>query len=353
MSEQPSAASTPAQADATRSPVLEVDNVHTVFDTRAGKLHAVDGVSFKIRQGETVAIVGESGSGKSVTALSILRLVPSPPGRIAEGRVLLEGEDLLELSTSEIEDVRGNRISMIFQEPLTALNPVMNVEKQLGEVLERHRDLEPDAQRERILDMLKSVGISDAETRLKAYPHQLSGGMRQRVMIAMALLAEPELLIADEPTTALDVTIQAQILQLIRRMKESEEAAVLLITHDLGVVAEMADRVVVMYAGRVVESAPVRELFYRPAHPYSLGLKRSTPNLTMQRGALKPIPGVVPTLAQLGTMVGCRFADRCEFVTDKCRVEEPPLEALTDMHSVRCWHHEEVLEVAEREGARR
>lgn len=348
MSEQPiyTNGTTP---DPTRVPVLEVAGVRTIFETRAGKMKAVDGVSFTIRHGETVAIVGESGSGKSVTALSILRLVPSPPGRIAEGRVLLGGEDPLELSASEIEDVRGNRISMIFQEPLTALNPVMNVENQLGEVLERHRDLDAKEQRALILEMLNSVGISDAKARMKAYPHQLSGGMRQRVMIAMALLAEPELLIADEPTTALDVTIQAQILQLIRKMRDAQETAVLLITHDLGVVAEMADRVVVMYAGRIVESAPVRELFYSPAHPYSLGLKRSTPNLKMQRGMLQPIPGVVPTLAELETMVGCRFADRCEFVTDKCREEEPPLEYLDEHRSVRCWHHEKVLEVAEQE----
>ena len=352
MSEQRSPIRAESDNGSTPSPVLELDGVQTVFETRAGKLKAVDGVSFKVRHGETVAIVGESGSGKSVTALSILRLVPSPPGRIVDGRVLLGGEDLLALSAADIEDVRGNRISMIFQEPLTALNPVMNVEKQLGEVLERHKDLDSKAQRARILEMLNSVGISDAETRLKSYPHQLSGGMRQRVMIAMALLAEPELLIADEPTTALDVTIQAQILQLIRRMRESEHTAVLLITHDLGVVAEMADRVVVMYAGRIVESAPVRELFYRPAHPYSLGLKRSTPNLKMQRGMLKPIPGVVPTLAQLGTMVGCRFADRCEFVTERCCTEEPPLEAINDEHSVRCWHYEKVLEVAEQERMR-
>ncbi len=335
------------------SPVLSVIGVRTVFETRAGRLKAVDGVTFQIGQGETVAIVGESGSGKSVTALSILRLVPSPPGRITDGRVELAGTDLIGLDASEIEDVRGNRISMIFQEPLTALNPVMNVERQLSEVLERHKDLEPAAQRERILDMLRSVGISDPEARLKAYPHQLSGGMRQRVMIAMALLAEPELLIADEPTTALDVTIQAQILQLIRKMRELKRTAVLLITHDLGVVAEMADRVVVMYAGRIVESAPVRDLFHRPAHPYSLGLKRSTPDLAMQRGELKSIPGVVPTLADLATMVGCRFADRCEFATVECRESEPPLVTIGHLREVRCFHHEQVLEVAERERANR
>lgn len=334
-------------------PVLSVVGVRTVFDTRAGRLNAVDGVTFQIGQSETVAIVGESGSGKSVTALSILSLVPSPPGRITDGRVELAGIDLLGLKSSEIEDIRGNRISMIFQEPLTALNPVMNVERQLGEVLTRHRQLEPAEQRERILEMLRSVGISDPETRLKAYPHQLSGGMRQRVMIAMALLAEPELLIADEPTTALDVTIQAQILQLIRKMRELKRTAVLLITHDLGVVAEMADRVVVMYAGRIVESAPVRDLFHRPAHPYSLGLKRSTPDLSMQRGDLKSIPGVVPTLADLAVMKGCRFADRCEFATTECREDEPPLVNIGHLREVRCFHHEKVLAVSEQEQANR
>ena len=322
--------------------VLEVDDLRTDFDTRAGVLNAVDGVSFKIDAGETLALVGESGSGKSVTAISLLRLVPEP-GKIVGGRVILEGEDLLRKPQRAIENVRGSTISMIFQEPLTALNPVLSVGSQLTEVMVRHRSMEKKDALEAAETMLKRVGISDAKSRLKAYPHQLSGGMRQRVMIAMALLTGPRLLLADEPTTALDVTIQSQILNLIREMREELGMAVLMITHDLAVVAEMADRVIVMYAGRIVESAPVRPLFKRPAHPYTLGLKNSTPNLLTQRGQLQPIPGVVPTLAALRDIKGCKFADRCSFVTDECREEEPPLIDVGNGQSSRCWHYDRVI----------
>jgi len=329
--------------DQNNTKVLQVENLETHFITRAGVLKAVDGVSFHIHAGETVALVGESGCGKSVTALSLLQLVPNPPGEIVGGRILLDGDDLLEMSQSEIEDVRGDRAAMIFQEPLTALNPILNVGNQLSEVILRHTKASKREARALVLDMLKRVGISDPESRLKAYPHQLSGGMRQRVMIAMALLANPALLIADEPTTALDVTIQAQILELMRDMRDQTGAAVLMITHDLGVVAEMADRVIVMYAGRIVESAPVRTLFASPAHPYTLGLMRSTPNLTTQRGELSAIPGLVPTLAALKDMEGCRFAPRCAFASQKCREHEPPLENASNDQSVRCWHWDQVL----------
>ncbi|MEX2562348.1 MAG: ABC transporter ATP-binding protein [Nitriliruptoraceae bacterium] len=326
-------------------PLLEVEDLETHFMTRSGLIKAVDGVSFHIGEGETLALVGESGSGKSVTALSVLRLVPDPPGKIVGGRIVLEGDDLTAMSQAKIEDVRGNRASMIFQEPLTALNPILSVRHQLTEAMLRH-DMAPDrkAAHRTVLHMLKQVGIPDPEDRMTAYPHQLSGGMRQRVMIAMALLAEPRLLIADEPTTALDVTIQAQILELMRQMREATGAAVLMITHDLAVVAEMADRVAVMYAGRLVESAPVRTLFALPAHPYTLGLKRSTPNLATQRGQLAAIRGVVPTPTALRGIVGCRFADRCDWVTDQCREEEPELESIGEGQVVRCWHAQEVLD---------
>ncbi|MFN3822916.1 MAG: ABC transporter ATP-binding protein [Pseudorhodobacter sp.] len=324
------------------APVLEVKNLQTQFLSRGAPLKAVDDVSFSIAAGETVALVGESGCGKSVTALSLLRLI-SPPGEIVGGQIRLEGEDLLTKSQTEIEDIRGNRAAMIFQEPLTALNPILTVENQLAEVIRRHHPTRKGAARADVLEMLQKVGIPDPEGRMRAYPHQLSGGMRQRVMIAMALLSNPRLLIADEPTTALDVTIQAQILELMRGLCAQMGTALLLITHDLGVVAEMADRVVVMYAGRVVEQAPVRQLFANPAHPYTLGLMRSTPNLTTQRGQLSAIPGLVPTLADLGDVQGCKFAARCTMATDRCRAEDPPLQDLGPDRAARCWYTQDVM----------
>lgn len=324
--------------------VLDVDNLQTHFRAKGTVLKAVDGVSFSIAAGETVALVGESGCGKSVTALSLLRLISEPPGRIVGGAVRLDGEDLLTKSQAQIEDIRGNRAAMIFQEPLTALNPILRVGHQLAEVIHRHHPQRRSQARADVLDMLRKVGISDPKGRLNAYPHQLSGGMRQRVMIAMALLSNPRLLIADEPTTALDVTIQAQILDLMRDLRDQLGTAMLLITHDLGVVAEMADRVVVMYAGRVVEQAPVRDLFANPAHPYTLGLMRSTPNLATQRGQLAAIPGLVPTLADMGRIEGCKFAERCSFATQKCHASDPPLEGAGSGRQVRCWHSAQVLQ---------
>lgn len=332
------------QSEASPAYVLEVEDLQTHFRAKGHVLKAVDGVSFSIAAGETLALVGESGCGKSVTALSLLRLISEPPGRIVGGAVRLDGEDLLTKTQAQIEDIRGNRAAMIFQEPLTALNPILRVGHQLAEVIRRHHPHRRSQARENVLQMLRKVGISDPEGRLNAYPHQLSGGMRQRVMIAMALLSNPRLLIADEPTTALDVTIQAQILDLMRDLRDQLGTAMLLITHDLGVVAELADRVVVMYAGRVVEQAPVRALFANPAHPYTLGLMRSTPNLATQRGQLEAIPGLVPTLADMGRIKGCKFAERCSFATPQCHASDPPLSALATNRKVRCWHAAQVMQ---------
>lgn len=325
--------------------VLEVTDLETHFFTREGVLKAVNGVSFSVSKGETLGVVGESGCGKSMTALSIMQLVPEPPGRVVGGRVVLEGINLLELSRRELEDVRGNSLAMIFQEPLTAMNPLFSIGNQLGEVVERHTNLSSKESQSAVASILQRVGLPDSGL-LKAFPHQLSGGMRQRAMIAMALIAGPRLLIADEPTTALDVTIQAQILELMRDIRDEEQTATIMITHDLGVIADVADTVLVMYAGRIVESAPVRTLFDRPAHPYTVGLHSSIPKMFGERRKLSPIPGQVPTLPQLSTMPGCKFASRCTFATDRCVEEEPPLEVIAPDHSVRCWHYDRVLEAA-------
>src|SRR6059058_6079826 len=300
------------------APLLDVQGLKTYFFTRDGVVRAVDGVSFSVERGETLAIVGESGCGKSVTSLSILRLIASPPGRTVAGRVVFEGRDLLELSEAEMRKIRGDAISMIFQEPMTSLNPVLTIGDQIAEVLMLHRGLSDEEGTRRAVEMLRLVRMPEPERRVAQYPHQLSGGMRQRVMIAMALACEPRLLIADEPTTALDVTIQAQILDLMRELKERTGAAIVLITHDLGVVAEMAQRVVVMYAGRKVEEAPVTELFARPRHPYTRGLLDSIPKLgtTSMHGRmirLNEIMGTVPSLAE--PIVGCAFAPRCAYAT--------------------------------------
>jgi peptide/nickel transport system ATP-binding protein len=319
-----------------KSVLLDVDGLKTHFFTRDGVVRAVDGVSFRVHAGETLAVVGESGCGKSVTSLSILRLVASPPGRIVSGRLLFEGRDLLALDEAGMRDIRGNEIAMIFQEPMTSLNPVLTIGRQIGEALTLHRGLSRAAARRRAVELLVQVGISEPEQRIDQYPHQLSGGMRQRVMIAMALACRPRLLIADEPTTALDVTIQAQILDLMRRLKEDSGAAILLITHDLGVVAEMAQRVVVMYAGRKVEEAPVDELFAQPLHPYTRGLMKSIPRLDdIETRRLAEIPGMVPSLRE--PIEGCYFAARCPHATERCRREYPPLEEKAAGHSVACW----------------
>lgn len=316
-------------------PLLAVDDLVTTFSTEEGLVTPVDGVSFTVEQGETVGVVGESGCGKSVTSLSILRLVPSPPGRIAQGRILFEGQDLLTLSEREMRAIRGRDIAMIFQEPMTSLNPVFTCGDQILEALRRHQKVSATEARDQALELLHLVGIPLPEQRLGAYPHQLSGGMRQRIMIAMALCCHPRLLIADEPTTALDVTIQAQILDLLRHLKKQLSMAVLLITHDLGVVAETAERVVVMYAGKVVEEAPVRTLFHTPRHPYTEGLLRSIPRLDERRESLPVIDGMVPNLLDLPS--GCRFHPRCPRAERRCREEAPALRSLGEGHRVACW----------------
>jgi peptide/nickel transport system ATP-binding protein len=319
--------------------LLEVDNLQTHFRTPDGVNRAVDGVSFHVNEGETLAIVGESGCGKSVTAMSILRLVPEPPGRIA-GAVRLEGRDLLTLDDRAMRDIRGNDISMIFQEPMTSLNPVLSIGRQLGETLRLHQGLDSGAAQRRAVETLTLVGIAEPMRRLAEYPHQMSGGMRQRVMIAMALACNPKLLIADEPTTALDVTIQAQILDLMAELKHRVGAAIVLITHDLGVVAEVAERVMVMYAGRKVEEAPVAALFRTPRHPYTQGLLGAVPKLGSSLvGAdtkLAEIPGSVPSLKQ--RISGCVFAGRCPRVTELCRQVAPALEPKAPGHFVACHY---------------
>jgi peptide/nickel transport system ATP-binding protein len=325
------------------SSLLEVSDLGTWFYTRQGIVKAVDGVDFEVAAGETLAIVGESGCGKSMTALSLMRLIPDPPGRIVSGSIKLAGRDLLKISEEEMRDVRGNEISMIFQEPMTSLNPVMTIGKQISEALILHRDMDRRQAMKRAIEMLDLVRIPEPAQRAKEYPHQLSGGMRQRAMIAMALACNPKVLIADEPTTALDVTIQAQILELIVELQREFSAAVLLITHDLGVVAETAHRVIVMYAGRKVEEATVGELFAKPLHPYTVGLMNSIPRLDLMRGQtdrsnerLQEIPGIVPPLFDLPP--GCAFAPRCSRADEKCRSERPAYEEKQPGHWAACWH---------------
>ncbi|HEX3952731.1 MAG TPA: ABC transporter ATP-binding protein [Stellaceae bacterium] len=325
--------------------LLEVDSLKTWFYTRDGVVRAVDGVSFYVMPGETLAIVGESGCGKSVTALSILRLIQSPPGKIVDGSILFGGRNLLSFSDAQMRHVRGNEISMIFQEPMTSLNPVLSIGRQITETLTLHQGLDRKAALARAIEMLRLVHIPEPERRVEQYPHQLSGGMRQRVMIAMALACNPKLLIADEPTTALDVTIQAQILDLMRELKQKIDAAIVLITHDLGVVAEMAQRVVVMYAGRKAEEAPVRDLFRRPLHPYTKGLLNSVPKLGASLAPerlprLAEIPGTVPSLRE--PIPGCPFAARCAFATDVCQRAMPPFEEKETGHFAACFHSDKV-----------
>jgi peptide/nickel transport system ATP-binding protein len=325
---------------ANATPLLRVHDLKTHFHTRDGVVRAVDGVSFDVMPGETLAVVGESGCGKSVTAMSILRLLPMPPARIAGGRIEFEGRNLLDLSEPEMRKVRGNAISMIFQEPMTSLNPVLTIGRQISEALVLHRGMTEKAALARAAEMLRKVRIPEAERRLAQYPHELSGGMRQRVMIAMALACGPRLLIADEPTTALDVTIQAQILELMHELRDETGASVILITHDLGVVAEIAHRVVVMYAGRKVEEAPIGELFASPRHPYTRGLLGSMPHLgdsvneTGKR--LVEIPGMVPSLKDPAP--GCLFAPRCANATERCSREVPALELHAPGHWAACWN---------------
>jgi peptide/nickel transport system ATP-binding protein len=335
-------------AAAQAAPLLEVEDLRTYFFTRDGVTRAVDGVSYSVKPGETLAVVGESGCGKSVTALSILRLIASPPGRIVSGAIRFQGQNLLDLDEAAMRRIRGNEISMIFQEPMTSLNPVLNIGRQIGETLMLHQNLDQAAAARRTVEMLSLVHIPEPERRLKQYPHQLSGGMRQRVMIAMALACSPKLLIADEPTTALDVTIQAQILDLMLELKRKTGSAIIFITHDLGVVAETAQRVVVMYAGRKVEEAGVRDLFRTPRHPYTRGLLGAVPQLGSslrdEHKRLIEIPGVVPSLRE--AIVGCAFAPRCVFATDRCRREAPAFERKADGHYAACFESDRVAAAA-------
>jgi peptide/nickel transport system ATP-binding protein len=319
---------------ATRS-LLEVNGLRTHFASERGEVRAVDGVDLRLEKGRTLGIVGESGCGKSVTALSIMGLVPQPPGRIAGGEVLFEGEDLLKLPPARLRDLRGDKLAMIFQEPMTSLNPAFQVGDQIAEVLLRHRKISNGEAQKQAVDMLRRVRIPSPERRALEYPHQLSGGMRQRVMIAMALACNPQLLIADEPTTALDVTIQAQILELMRTLRAELGTAIILITHDLGVIAELADEVIVMYAGQVVERCDVLRLFAQPQHPYTIGLLGSIPRLHLEQERLSAIEGVVPDAAAFPQ--GCRFHPRCPFAVEQCRREIPALREITPNHYAACW----------------
>lgn len=316
--------------------LLEVKDLVTSFRIGGREFNAVDHCSFAVRRGQTLGIVGESGCGKSVTSLSIMRLIPSPPGLIRHGQILFEGQDLLKLKEDEMRSMRGNKISMIFQEPMTSLNPVFTIGDQISEVFRIHRKKNKKEARELAIEMLKKVRIPSPEQRVDEYPHQLSGGMRQRVMIAIALACEPKLLIADEPTTALDVTIQAQILALMNELQKERDMATLLITHDLGVVAETCDDVVVMYGGQIVEHATAEQLFRRPKHPYTLGLLQSIPRLGEKKSRLTTIPGIVPSLGNFP--VGCRFQDRCPYVTAECRAQSPSLKRMSDGSEVACFH---------------
>jgi oligopeptide transport system ATP-binding protein len=327
--------------------ILEVKDLRTYFQTEDGTVKAVDGIDFELKRGETLGIVGESGSGKSVTNLSVIRLIPDPPGKIVSGEIIFDGQDILLLPTEEVRKIRGKRIAMIFQDPMTSLNPFMRISKQLMELTELHLGYTKEQAYEHAIKMLETVGIPDARSRVDSYPHEFSGGMRQRVMIAMALSCEPELLIADEPTTALDVTIQAQILELIKSLKQKTGTSVILITHDLGVVAGMTEHIIVMYAGKVFEQARTRELFATPGNPYTKGLLRSVPDPTSEQGDLYQIPGLPPDVAHLP--VGCPFAPRCERAEDICRSEFPPFVALTPDHHSLCHFAEEVYATSKRE----
>jgi oligopeptide/dipeptide ABC transporter ATP-binding protein len=316
--------------------LLEVDDLHTEFDTAAGIVRAVNGISYTVNEGETVGIVGESGCGKSVGALSVLRLIPDPPGRITGGAIRFRQRDLLTLSEAEMRQVRGGQIAMVFQEPMTSLNPVLTIGVQLCETMELHLKLTREQAQGRAVELLGMVGISEPERRLRQYPHHLSGGMRQRVMIALALSCKPKLIIADEPTTALDVTIQAQILELMKQLTQRFRVALVIITHNLGVVARYADRVNVMYAGKIVESGTASQIYHRPVHPYTLGLLRSVPRMDRPRGEpLVPIAGQPPDLSR--NIEGCAYRPRCSFAIERCAREVPPLDPASDGHLSACF----------------
>lgn len=328
--------------DLSKEKLIDVNDLATYFHTEEGTVKAVDGVSFEIYPGETLGIVGESGCGKSVTSLSIMRLIESPPGKIETGEILFNGKDLTKLNQKQMRKIRGNDISMIFQEPMTSLNPVYTVGDQIMEAILIHKDVNKKQARQEAIDMLTKVGIPLPEQRVDEYPHQLSGGMRQRVMIAMSLSCDPQLLIADEPTTALDVTIQAQILELMNSLKRQFGMAIMMITHDLGVIAEVSDRVAVMYAGKIVEYTDVESLYGDPKHPYTWGLMYSIPHIEKELDRLEAIPGNVPN--PLNFPEGCKFNTRCQFATDKCRVDEPELEEVEEGHYSACWHVDKLEE---------
>ena len=322
-------------------PLLEVKNLKTQFFTQDGVVKAVEDVSFYVMPGETLGVVGESGSGKSITGLSIMRLIPNPPGKIVNGEVIFEGQDLLKLNDDQIRRIRGNQIAMIFQDPMTSLNPVLTINRQISEALQLHMGMSKDQAKARAIELLRMVGIPNAEERIDQYPHQFSGGMRQRVMIAMALSCNPKLIIADEPTTALDVTIQAQILDLMRSLQSERDTGVIMITHSMGVVAGMADRVQVMYAGSIVETASTEEIFANPRHPYTVGLMKSIPRLdARERERLEPIRGLPPDLIDLPDI--CPFVPRCDYAREKCEQKRPPLLEVAPGHKSACWFWEEV-----------
>ena len=324
--------------------LLEVNNLTTHFFTSDGVVKAVDGITYHVDEGEILGIVGESGCGKSVSALSLMRLVADPPGKIVDGEVTFEDKELLQLGDAEMRSIRGNRMAMVFQEPMTSLNPVLTIGRQITETLELHQNMTKSQARERAVELIRMVGISDAGSRLSDYPHQFSGGMRQRVMIAMALSCNPKLIIADEPTTALDVTIQAQILELMRELAQQFGTALIIITHNLGVVARYANRVVVMYAGKIIETGTAAEIYRNPRHPYTLGLLNSVPRLDEAvKAKLDPIEGLPPDLVDLP--VGCSFQPRCPYAFDRCTQETPYLMDHSEAHTTACWRHEELTEL--------
>ena len=325
-----------------REKVLEIKDLCVDFRTTEGTVRAVNHLSYILHKGEKLGIVGESGSGKSVSSLGIMQLIPNPPGEITRGAIIYKGEDLVHTSEKIMQHIRGNEISMIFQEPMTSLNPIIKCGKQIAESLRLHRGMKKKEAMDEAIRMMRSVGIANPEVRAHEYPHQMSGGMRQRVMIAMALACQPQILIADEPTTALDVTIQAQILDLIRELNESMGTSVLFITHDLGVVSELCDTVIVMYTGHIVEKAPVRELFKNPKHPYTIGLMNAIPKITKDRPPLQTIDGVVPNPTE--RIYGCTFWPRCPHATQKCKQEKPPIIKLSDEHQVSCFLYEYLKE---------
>jgi oligopeptide/dipeptide ABC transporter ATP-binding protein len=327
------------QADSTRKRILKIRDLSVSFTTENGPAKVIENVSFSVEHGKTLGLVGESGCGKSVTAMSIIRLLPSPPTQVESGRIFFNGDDMLGLNDAEMRSIRGNRIGMIFQEPMTSLNPTFSIGFQIGEVLRIHRGLDRSQARQRCIELLEMVGIGSVTTRLDQYPHELSGGLRQRVMIAMAIACRPGLLIADEPTTALDVTIQAQILDLLVKLQKELDMSILMITHDLGVVAEFCDHVAVMYAGKIVEKAPVEQIFNQPRHPYTLGLMTSIPKIGHKRTYLPTIPGMVPGIGQ--RPAGCYFVDRCNRAKEICRSSEPPLDGQGTKIRLACWNPNE------------